>query len=98
MVTELLDKASYFRKALQAAGISPIEGSTPIVPVVIGSTAEAMTASNMLLEKSVFVTGLGYPVVPEQSARLRFQISLSHTNDQLDTAVSHLQDVLDLLD
>ena len=98
MVMELSDKASYFCKALQAAGISPIAGSTPIVPVVIGGTALAMTASNMLLEKGIFVTGLGYPVVPEQTARLRFQISLSHTNDQLDTAVSHLQDVLDSLD
>ena len=98
MVMELSDKASYLRQALQAAGISPIAGSTPIVPVVIGGTARAMTASNMLLEKGIFVTGLGYPVVPEQTARLRFQISLSHTNDHLNTAVRHLQDVLGSLD
>ena len=96
MVKELSDKASYFRNALRTAGIPPIEGSTPIVPVIIGSTAQAMATSNMLLEKGIFVTGLGYPVVPEQTARLRFQVSLSHTDEHLNTAVDCLQEVLDL--
>ena len=59
-----------------------------------GDTAKAMTVSDTLLDKGVFVTGLGYPVVPEGTARLRFQVSLSHSGEQLDTAVSCLRDVL----
>ena len=94
MVKELSERASYFRHALGGAGISPVEGSTPIVPVVIGDTAKAMTVSDMLLEKGVFVTGLGYPVVPEGTARLRFQVSLSHSSEQLDTAVTCLREVM----
>ena len=94
MVRELSEKVSYFRHALRTAGVSPIEGSTPIVPVIIGDTAKAMTVSDTLLDKGVFVTGLGYPVVPEGTARLRFQVSLSHSGEQLDTAVSCLRDVL----
>ena len=94
MVRELSEKAAYFRHALRTAGVSPIEGSTPIVPVVIGDTAKAMTVSDKLIDKGVFVTGLGYPVVPEGAARLRFQVSLSHSRDQLDTAVTCLREVL----
>ena len=94
MVKELSEKASYFRHVLRMAGVSPIEGSTPIVPVVIGDTAKAMTVSDMLLDKGVFVTGLGYPVVPEGTARLRFQVSLSHSSEQMDTAVTCLGEVL----
>ncbi len=94
MVGALADKTAYFRHALREAGISPIEGSTPIVPVVIGDTAKAMTASDRLLDEGVFVTGLGYPVVPEGTARLRFQVSLSHSPEHLDTAVDRLRTVL----
>ena len=94
MVKELSAKASYFRHVLRMAGVSPIEGSTPIVPVVIGDTAKAMTVSDMLLDKGVFVTGLGYPVVPEGTARLRFQVSLSHSSEQMDTTVTCLGEVL----
>jgi glycine C-acetyltransferase len=97
MVKELSNKASYFRQIMGEAGISPIEGSTPIVPVVIGDTSKAMAVSEMLLDKGVFVTGLGYPVVPEGTARLRFQVSLSHSSEQLNTAVTCLQEVLDTL-
>ena len=94
MIKELSEKASYFRQALRTVGVVPIEGSTPIVPVIIGDTAKAMTVSDMLLDKGVFVTGLGYPVVPEGTARLRFQVSLSHSNEQLDIAASRLGEVL----
>ena len=94
MVGALAEKTAYFRNALSQAGISPIEGMTPIVPVVIGDTAKTMTVSDRLLDKGVFVTGLGYPVVPEGTARLRFQVSLSHSPEHLNTAVDRLRTVL----
>jgi glycine C-acetyltransferase len=43
--------------------------------------------SDMLLENGVFVTGFGFPVVPQGQARVRCQISASHTRDDLDEAV-----------
>ena len=43
--------------------------------------------SDMLLDEGVFVTGFGYPVVPQGQARIRCQISAAHTRDDLDQAV-----------
>jgi glycine C-acetyltransferase len=43
--------------------------------------------SDMLLDEGVFVTGFGFPVVPQGQARIRCQISAAHTKDDLDTAV-----------
>ena len=40
--------------------------------------------SEMLLGEGVFVTGFGYPVVPQGHARVRCQISAAHTRDDLD--------------
>jgi glycine C-acetyltransferase len=42
----------------------------------------------LLLEKGVFVVGFSYPVVPKGAARIRCQISASHTQQQLEAAVA----------
>ncbi|KKT24379.1 MAG: 2-amino-3-ketobutyrate coenzyme A ligase, partial [Candidatus Nomurabacteria bacterium GW2011_GWF2_43_8] len=46
-----------------------------------------------LLEKGLFVVGLWFPVVPEGTARLRFQISAAHTQEQIDRALEILGEV-----
>ena len=43
--------------------------------------------SDMLLDEGVFVTGFGFPVVPQGQARVRCQLSAAHTRDDLDEAV-----------
>jgi glycine C-acetyltransferase len=44
--------------------------------------------SDLLLAEGVFVTGFGYPVVPQGQARVRCQISAGHTKDDLDQALA----------
>ncbi|MGH7657219.1 MAG: aminotransferase class I/II-fold pyridoxal phosphate-dependent enzyme, partial [Gemmatimonadales bacterium] len=72
---------------LQSLGFTPIPGDTPIVPVILGETAKAIRMSQMLLDEGVFVTGFGYPVVPQGEARIRCQISAAHTRADLDEAL-----------
>jgi glycine C-acetyltransferase len=43
--------------------------------------------SELLLAEGVFVTGFGYPVVPQGHARVRCQLSAAHTKDDLDFAL-----------
>ena len=40
-----------------------------------------------MLEKDIYVIGFSYPVVPKGLARIRVQISASHTMDEIDQAV-----------
>ena len=87
LVTRLRDSATYFREQLIALGFKPLPGATPIIPVILGETAKAIRMSEMLLDESVFVTGFGYPVVPQGHARVRCQISAAHTRDDLDFAL-----------
>jgi glycine C-acetyltransferase len=75
------------------AGLSPLAGDTPIVPIIVGETATAIRMSDMLLDEGVFVTGFGYPVVPHGQARVRCQISAAHTRDDLDEAVRAFEKV-----
>jgi glycine C-acetyltransferase len=87
LVTRLHENARYFRQALRERGFAPLEGETPIVPVILGETARAIQASQMLLDEGVFVTGFGYPVVPKGQARVRCQLSAAHTRSDLDEAL-----------
>jgi glycine C-acetyltransferase len=86
-VETLRQNALYFRNAITEAGFKPLAGETPIIPIIVGETAAAIQMSDMLLENGVFVTGFGFPVVPQGQARVRCQISASHTRDDLDEAV-----------
>jgi len=92
-VKRLRDNASYFRGAIQEAGFKPLAGETPIVPIIVGETSAAIRMSDMLLAQGVFVTGFGFPVVPQGEARVRCQISASHSRDDLDRAVAAITSV-----
>ena len=93
LVTRLRENTAYFREKLTALGYSPIEGDTPIVPVIVGETADAIALSTKLLDEGVFVIGFGFPVVPHGSARIRAQISAAHTREHLDRALGALDRV-----
>jgi glycine C-acetyltransferase len=86
-VKKLKDNADYFRGAITEAGFKPLAGETPIVPIIIGETADAIRMSDLMLEEGVFVTGFGFPVVPQGQARVRCQVSAAHSRDDLDLAV-----------
>jgi glycine C-acetyltransferase len=87
LVRRLADNATYFRDRLRALGFNPLPGATPIIPVILGETAKAIKMSELLLAEGVFVTGFGYPVVPQGQARVRCQVSAAHTHDDLDFAL-----------
>jgi glycine C-acetyltransferase len=86
-VQRLRDNARYFRERIIEAGFKPLAGETPIIPIIVGETSTAIQMSDMLLGEGVFVTGFGFPVVPQGQARIRCQVSAAHTREDLDFAV-----------
>jgi glycine C-acetyltransferase len=93
LVTKLRENTVYFRRQLTSKGISVREGIHPIVPILIGDTAKAISMSAELLDRGIYVSGFGYPVVPQGQARLRCQISAAHTREHLDRASSAIVEV-----
>jgi glycine C-acetyltransferase len=92
-VRTLRENTAHFRGAIKEAGFQPLDGDTPIVPIIIGETADAIRMSEMLLDEGIFITGFGFPVVPQGTARLRCQISAAHTRADLDHAVQAIRKV-----
>ena len=93
LVTKLHNNAAYFRAAIQEAGFHPLPGETPIIPIIVGETALAIKVSEMLLDRGVFVTGFGFPVVPQGQARVRCQVSAAHSREDLDAVISAFKEV-----
>jgi glycine C-acetyltransferase len=92
-VRTLRENTAHFRGAIKEAGFKPLDGDTPIVPIIIGETADAIRMSEMLLDEGIFITGFGFPVVPQGTARLRCQISAAHTRADLDHAVQAIRKI-----
>jgi len=93
LVSRLRENTAYFRKQLTSRGVNVREGIHPIVPILIGDTAKAIAMSAELLDRGVYVSGFGFPVVPQGHARLRCQISAAHTREHLDRSIAAIADV-----
>jgi glycine C-acetyltransferase len=94
LVGRLRENVATFRRLLGARGLEPLPGDSAIVPLIVGETSTAIDASRRLLDDGVFVTGFGFPVVPEGTARIRAQISAAHSTDQLTRAADALSAAL----
>ncbi|NUM25593.1 MAG: glycine C-acetyltransferase [Candidatus Buchananbacteria bacterium] len=91
--TKVQKNTKYFRSKIKKLGFKTLPGSHPIVPVMLGEAAVAQAMSKRLLEEGLYVVGLWFPVVPEGTARLRFQVSAAHTKQHLDAALAILEKV-----
>jgi glycine C-acetyltransferase len=87
IVKKLHDNAEYLRRGLRERGLRPLDSPSAIIPILVGETSFAIRMSDRLLDEGVFVTGFGYPVVPEGTARLRVQASAALDKENMDRAL-----------
>jgi len=93
LVVKLRENTCWFRNALREAGFAPLDGEAAIIPIIVGETARAIELSERLLDRGVFVTGFGYPVVPEGTARVRVQMSAALEPMHLERALAAFVEV-----
>jgi glycine C-acetyltransferase len=93
LLARLRENSTAFRAMLVEAGYKPLEGEAAIIPIIVGETSEAIALSQRLLDEGVFVTGFGYPVVPEGTARIRVQMSAALETEHLERAIEAFERV-----
>ena len=93
LVAKLRESTEIFRKRLRGLGFKPLDGEAAIVPIILGETAFAIEFSRRLLEAGVFVTGFGFPVVPEGTARVRVQMSAAIEPEHIERALDAFEQV-----
>ena len=87
IINKLNNNTQYFREKIALAGFSIKESNHPIVPIMLGDAKLASKLSSYMLGDGVYVIGFSFPVVPKGEARIRVQISASHSKEQINTAI-----------
>jgi glycine C-acetyltransferase len=82
-----------FKEGLEKAGFNTMGSETQIVPAFVGGAEETMEFSSRLLEEGIFVQGIRPPTVPVGSCRLRCTLMASHSECDVDRAVSTIAHV-----
>ncbi|MBO4358183.1 MAG: glycine C-acetyltransferase [Erysipelotrichaceae bacterium] len=95
--TELRDHleevTAYYREQLKENGFDIIEGTHPIVPIMLYDEKMAGEFAKRMQEKGVYVVSFSYPVVPKGKARIRTQVCANHTKEDIDFVIKCLKEV-----
>ena len=75
---------------LLALGYETIPGEHPVVPLMVRDTARTGALVRHLYDHGVLATGLNFPVVPKGDEEIRFQVSASHTEQDIDYVLNVL--------
>ncbi len=89
-IESLRQNAAYMSKGLREMGFNTLNSQTPIIPLLIGDDATAFVFTKKLSDEGVFVTPVVRPAVPEGCALIRTSYMASHTKEDLDYALDHL--------
>lgn len=97
-VARLQENASLFLALANEAGLDTgASRGTPVVPIILGSSAKALRLADRLFRSGVNVQPILHPAVEEQASRLRFFITSDHNSEQIQTAVKltakHVRDL-----
>jgi len=83
----LTRNVKYFITGLQQAGFDTGLTCTPIVPIMVGSEQRALAMTKFCQDSGVFVLPVLPPAVPEGTARLRANVTASHTIEDIKFAL-----------
>ena len=82
-----------FRAGATQLGLVLMDSNTPIQPLLIGESQQAMLLSQKLLELGCLVSAIRPPTVPQGKARLRVTFSANHQASDVDFLLSALEKV-----
>ncbi|MBT8423186.1 MAG: 8-amino-7-oxononanoate synthase [Gammaproteobacteria bacterium] len=83
-----------FRAGASQLGIDLADSHTPIQPVLLGDEQSALAASAALEDRGLLITAIRPPTVPAGTSRLRITLTAAHTDDDVDTLLDALGQVV----
>ena len=86
--SKLHSNAKLFRDLMAAEGFDLLPGDHPIIPVMFGDAKLATEIARNLFDLGVYVTAFSFPVVPKDRARIRVQLSASHSENDIRICVA----------
>lgn len=83
-----MENATLFRRLMTENGFDILAGEHPIVPVMFSDEHVAVAMAEALFDRGIYAVAFSYPVVPMGKARIRIQLSATHTKDEIHRCVA----------
>jgi 8-amino-7-oxononanoate synthase len=80
-----------FRSGAEQLGLQLLPSLSPIQPIIIGDSQQAVDISNDLLSAGFLISAIRPPTVSQGSARLRVTLSAMHEEQQVDQLLEALE-------
>ncbi len=93
LIDRLWDNTRFFKAGLQNLGFNTGISESPITPVMAGEGALAMKLSDRLFQEGVFASGIAFPTVARDKARVRTIVTAAHTKAELQYALDVFEKV-----
>ncbi len=90
----LKQNADTLRKQLAESGLNIGQSTTHIIPVLIGSSAQAVQTAQQLKQQGYYLTAIRPPTVPSGTERLRISVQSDHTPTQIQGLCKALAEIL----
>lgn len=87
LIDTLWDNTRFFKAGLAGMGFNTGISEGPITPVIAGDGALAMRLSDRLFQEGVFASGIAFPTVARDKARVRTIVTAAHTREELQYAL-----------
>jgi 7-keto-8-aminopelargonate synthetase-like enzyme len=84
---KVLNNSNRLRVGLRRLGFNILGDGTPIVPLLVGSEKKVIEFSDKLKENNILAACVRRPVVMEGKERIRFSVTASHSDDQIDKLI-----------
>jgi glycine C-acetyltransferase len=92
-IKNLWKNTKYFKEKVQALGFNTGRSQTPITPIIVGESKNAIRLSEEAFKEGVFVKPIVYPLVSKDTSRVRTIVTAIHTKEDLDEAVDIFEKV-----
>jgi len=102
---KILDSGSDYRRkklwknrermyqGLKEIGFDTLDSETPIIPVMVGETKEALRIGSHLYNNKIFTPAIRPPTVSEGKCRIRFTVTAGHTYKDIDMALEAMKKI-----
>jgi 8-amino-7-oxononanoate synthase len=80
-------------RSLNQLGFDTGSSCTPIIPIYIRDEVKTFQLANALLKEGVFVNPVCSPAVPSDSSLIRFSLMATHTENQIEEAISKIYSI-----
>ncbi len=87
-VKKLQSNVDYFIKGLQERGFNTLNSATPIIPIIAGDDQRAWYMAKLAQEQDIFVMPIVSPAVPSGTSRLRANVTVGHSLEEIEHAMN----------